>query len=54
MGRIKDKVYDYNENDLRRNNLTLLYKPFSHWSTSCQSDYDTYQFAEMGKELGSL
>jgi hypothetical protein len=54
MGKIKDKVYNYDENDLKKNNFTLLYKPYSHWSIECQNDYDTMQFAGMGKQLGDL
>jgi hypothetical protein len=54
LEKIKNKVFNYNENDLKLNDYLLLYKPYAHWATSCQWTYDTEQFGALGNHIGAI
>lgn len=51
---IKDKVFDYNDDELKVNVHTMMYKPFSLWSLTCQSEYSTEDVSAQGALFSEL
>ena len=48
LGTVRNKVPGYSDEELRRNEYSLQYKPYSLWTVECQNTYTTFDAAEVG------
>jgi hypothetical protein len=54
LSKIRDKIPDFNQTSLTRNNYHLYYRTYPKWDINCQYMYSTYDFAEEGKKVAAV